>query len=265
MKVGVIGGTGFYNLLDQVNEMTVDTEYGEILVYQGEHAGKEVYFIPRHGASHDSLAHQVNYKGIITAMTKLGVEKVLGMCAVGSLTLDIPVGGFALLNQFVDVTTKRDNTFGKYSCDMSTPYCPDLRNDFIQSAENLNIYLYHNATYICVDGPRYETSAEIKLYASWGMHVVGMTNATEAALAREAGLCYSVVTMASDIAAGITDTPPDLAMHKKVINENKDKMANLILNAISNVTEDSTCGCKAAYERAIKAREDKLKKAGVAN
>jgi 5'-methylthioadenosine phosphorylase len=260
MKIGVIGGTGFYNLLDQVKEITVSTEYGDVLIFQGQHAGKEVYFLPRHGGNHDSLAHEVNYRGNMMAMKLLGVQRVLSTCAVGSLNLEIPVGHFALLDQFVDLTTNRIRTYGKYSVDVSNPYCAELRKHFLEAAEKQALSLRPKATYITVDGPRYETGAEIALYRLWGMDVVGMTNGTEAALARELGLCYSVVTLATDLAAGISDVPPDLEMHTNVVKQNKEKLAKLLLTTIELVQENDQCDCKKAYKRAIQARAEKLEK-----
>lgn len=260
MKIGVVGGTGFYDLLDETKEVNVDTEFGTITLYHSDFAGKDVYFLPRHGLSHDSLAHEVNYKGNMLALKKCGVERVFAMCAVGSLTVDIPVGKFALLDQFVDITTNRDKTYGLYSVDLTEPYCSDLRENFMEAARELEVDLVPKATYICVDGPRYETSAEIKLYKSWGMDVVGMTNATEASLARELGLCYSVVTLATDLAAGISDVPPDLDTHKKIVDENKEQMSQLMLGAIKKVSSEKQCSCYQSYERAVKAREEKLGK-----
>ncbi|WLD93585.1 MTAP family purine nucleoside phosphorylase [Alkalihalobacillus sp. AL-G] len=258
-KVGVIGGTGFYDLLEQSEEINVKTDFGDVFLYKGNYADKEVYFLPRHGKNHDSLAHEINYRGNMVALKELGIEHVLSMCAVGSLTLDIPVGGFALLDQFVDVTTNRVKTYGKYSVDITNPYCENLRQNFLEAAEEVGIDLVPKATYICVDGPRYETGAEIQLYKNWGMDVVGMTNSTEASLARELGLAYSVVTLTTDIAAGISDVAPDLEMHKNVVIENKQKMIDLFLAAIKRVDTNKESEAKQAYERALKAREEKLK------
>ncbi len=258
MKLGIIGGTGFYELIEWDEEITVETEFGDVPVFRASHAGKEICFLPRHGVNHDLLAHEVNYRGNMLAMKQLGVERVLTTCAVGSLNPEIPVGHFALLDQFVDATTNRANTYGRYSVDVSQPYCPDLRKDFVEAAGEMGLELTERATYICVDGPRYETGAEIQLYCNWGMDVVGMTNATEAALARELGLCYAVVTIATDLAAGISDVPPDLEMHKNVVRENKDKMAELILGAANRVSEERACGCFEAYERAVHARAKQL-------
>jgi len=263
MKIGIIGGTGFYDLLKETVELTVATGFGDIVIYKGEHAGKEVYFLPRHGEDHNCLAHEINYRGNILALKQLGIDHVLAMCAVGSLNPDIPVGHFALLDQFVDVTTNRIKTYGKYSVDIGFPYDEDLRHAFIKAAGELGIELTPKATYITVDGPRYETSAEINLYRQWGMDVVGMTNGTEASLARELGLAYAVVTLATDLAAGISDVAPDLELHKNVVKDNKAKMAKLFLKTIELVGGEKRSAAKLAYECAIEARREKLSESAV--
>lgn len=260
MKIGIVGGTGFYNLVDGMKEVQVSTEYGDVVVYEGEYAGKEIYFLPRHGKSHDSLAHQINYRANMMALKQLGTDHVLAMCAVGSLNPDIPVGALALLDQFMDVTTKRVTTYDKYSVEITQPYCPDLNATFLEAAKELDIEITPKANYICVDGPRYETALEINIYKQWGMDVVGMTNATEAILARELGIAYAVVTMSTDLAAGTTDVPPDLDTHKNVVIDNQDKIRDLFLKTIELATDDKPSIAHEAYARALKARKEKLEK-----
>ncbi|SDZ76948.1 5'-methylthioadenosine phosphorylase [Thalassobacillus cyri] len=265
MKIGIIGGTGFYNLVDDMKERTVTTEYGDAIVYEGEHAGKEIYFLPRHGKTHDSLAHQINYRANMMALKQLDIDHVIAMCAVGSLNPEIPVGKLALLDQFYDATTNRINTYDKYSVEITQPYCPDLNQTFKNAAETLDIDLVPKANYVCVDGPRYETALEIQLYKQWGMDVVGMTNATEAILARELGLAYAVVVISTDLAAGTTDVPPDLDTHKNVVKDNQEKIKELFLKTVELATDDKPSIAHEAYERALAARAEKLKKAQVTN
>ncbi|MBM7552084.1 MTAP family purine nucleoside phosphorylase [Thalassobacillus pellis] len=265
MKIGIVGGTGFYNLVDDMKERTIATEYGEAVVYEGQHAGKEIFFLPRHGKSHDSLAHEINYRANMLALKELGVDHVIAMCAVGSLNPEIPVGALAMLDQFMDATTKRVTTYGKYSVEITQPYCPDLTNTFLAAADELNIDIVPKANYICVDGPRYETSLEINVYKQWGMDVVGMTNATEAILARELGIAYAVVVISTDLAAGTTDVPPDLDTHKNVVLDNQEKIKQLFLKTIELATDDKPSIAHEAYERALAARKEKLKKAETTN
>ncbi|MED3716502.1 MTAP family purine nucleoside phosphorylase [Geobacillus thermodenitrificans] len=260
MKIGIVGGTGFYELLKDTKAIEVSTEYGNILVYEGKHAGREIYFLPRHGKDHDCLAHEINYRGNMMALKNLGVEHVLAMCAVGSLNPEISVGDLTLLDQFVDFTTNRVKTYGKYSVDISNPYDQQLGQLLLNAARELGIHLRPKATYICVDGPRYETAAEINLYRQWGMDVVGMTNATEATLARELGIAYAVIALATDLAAGISDVAPDLEMHRNVVKENKQRLVQLFLKAIELFDIQGKSEAKLAYERALEARKEKLKK-----
>lgn len=260
MKVGIVGGTGFYNLVDGMKEITVSTEYGEAIVYEGKHTDKEIYFLPRHGKNHDCLAHEINYRANMQALKDLGINHVLAMCAVGSLNPEIPVGALALLDQFMDVTTNRIKTYGKYSVEITQPYCPDLRQSFLDAAKELDLQITPKANYICVDGPRYETALEINVYKQWGMDVVGMTNATEAILARELGLAYAVVTISTDLAAGTTDVPPDLDTHKNVVKDNQQKIKELFLKTIEYVSDEKPSIAHEAYERALSARKEKLKK-----
>ena len=260
MKIGIVGGTGFYDLVEGMKEITVSTEYGDAVVFEGKHAGKEIYFLPRHGKNHDSLAHEINYRANMKALKKLGINHVIAMCAVGSLNPDIPVGALALLDQFMDVTTTRIKTYGQYSVEITQPYCPDLNQSFLDAAKELGLEITPKANYICVDGPRYETSLEINVYKQWGMDVVGMTNATEAILAREQGLAYAVVTISTDLAAGTTDVPPDLDTHKNVVKDNQQKIRDLFLKTIELVSDEKPSIAHEAYERALAARKEKLEK-----
>lgn len=256
MKIGITGGTGFYHLLDEMEEQTVSTEYGEVTAFKGIHAGKEVHFLPRHGKNHNTLAPFINYRANMMALKQLGVERILAVSAVGAINREIEVGSLSLLDQFVDFTT-REKSYGKYSVDITEPFCPELQEVFKQAARNIDEPLRERTTLICVDGPRYETRAEIQLFAKWGMDVVGMTNATEASLARELGMCYSVVTLATNPAPGLTDVAPSLKVHKAVSDSKKETVKNLFLEAVQLVKDVQSCSCKEAYDRAFLARAGK--------
>jgi 5'-methylthioadenosine phosphorylase len=256
MKVGIIGGTGFYQLLDGMVEQTVYNEYGEVQVLKGNHAGKEVYFLPRHGKDHNTLAPYINYRANMMALKQLGVERILAVSAVGAIHPEIQVGSLALLDQFVDFTT-REKSYGKYSVDITEPFCPELQEVFKQAARNIGEPLREKTKLICVEGPRYETRAEVQLFATWGMDVVGMTNATEASLARELGMCYSVVALATNPAPGLTNVTLSLQMHKAVSESKKETIRKLFLEAIQLVTEAESCSCKEAYERSFLERKGK--------
>ncbi|MDN5344793.1 MAG: 5-methylthioadenosine phosphorylase [Clostridia bacterium] len=259
MPIAVIGGTGFYKLLENTVPLQLRNEYGSVELMRGNYQGREVIFLPRHGKNHEFLAHEINYRANMKALQELGITRILATCAVGSLNPEIQAGDLVLIDQFVDFTSNRPKSFNKYSVDMSEPYCPQLRSCFLQAAKELDIDVRDRGTYICGNGPRYETRAEIKLFQQWGMDVIGMTNATEAVMARELGFCYAVVTIATNMAPGITAAPPDLATHRRVVQENRARLTQLLLKTITLVPEERHCDCRASYERALAARASQLK------
>ncbi|MDQ0199714.1 MTAP family purine nucleoside phosphorylase [Neobacillus ginsengisoli] len=247
MKIGLIGGTGLYDLFHLLTEQCIETEYGQVPLLKGEYEGKKVYFLPRHGTVHGVLAPYVNYKANLMALKKAGVDQIIAVSAVGSVNPDIPISGLTLPDQLVDFTRRRENTYGKFSADMTLPFCPDLQQAVRSAAQENGQKLYENTTLICVDGPIYETRNELQLFSSWGMDIVGMTNATEAALARELGICFSVVTLSTDLATGFASIPPDLATHKKVAAENKEKVKALVEKALSLLPKQKSCQCAKSY------------------
>lgn len=210
MKVGIIGGTGVYAIpgLETKEEM-IETQYGQAKVYIGQGKNDDLVFLARHGVDHSIPPHKVNYRANITALKKLGVARVMATYAVGSLTTMIPPGGMVLLDQFIDIAIPRVNTFfqggefGLGHTDMVEPYCTTLRNTVHRLAQEKGFSLLPNGTYVCANGPRFETSAEVRLFGNWGGDVVGMTGATETALAREAGLHFAAVAFSVNYGAGL--------------------------------------------------------------
>ena len=254
MRIGIVGGTGLYQLLDSAREERVATPYGEVSLYHGAHRDLEVAFLPRHGLGHGLLAYQVNYRANMMALNQVGVERILSNSAVGSMNPEMKGGDLVLLDQFVDFCKRRESTYGEISVDMTEPYCRELRSVFLKAAGRLGVSVHPRANYICVDGPRYETPAEIAVYRQWGMDVVGMTNATEAALARELGMCYSVLAMVTNLIGSDPGASPDLKAHKQLVETNRARLAQILLEAITLVPEEKSCSCEAAYRRAVAAR-----------
>ncbi len=257
MKIAIIGGTGLYDtsFLNNPKEEIIETEYGKTKVYKSEIEDRELIFLPRHGIQHGVLAYQVNYHANMKALEQLGIKKAIAMNAVGSLNPDMKVGDLVLIDQFMDFAWNRKSTFGEHSVNMTNPYCPKLRSEFIKSAEKLDIELHEKGNYLCTGGPRYETALEVKVFRSWGMDVVGMTNSTEATLARELGICYSTVNLVTDMAAGITEVEPDLALHRKVVSDNIDKLKKLLFTTAMNVEDYDDCMCQDLYKKAVEARK----------
>lgn len=245
IKTLLVGGTGFSNLdyLDNVAPHVVRTPFGGVTIYQGQYQGVDTGFLPRHGMHHDRLAHQVNYRANVWAARDLGFERLLGMSAVASLRLDIHVGDFVLLDQLVDFTEGRADTFHLRSVNMTEPFCRQMRQTVLAVGQQEGVEIHPTATYICFKGPRYETAAEIRLFQSWGMDVIGMTNATEAALCRELGLCYSTIALVTNMGAGLTEQGPDLQRHRQVTQNNLPKLKNLVLAGLLAMPSEKDCQC----------------------
>ncbi len=249
-KFGVIGGSGIYTLEGvDIQWITVVTPYGDVEVGASEIAGREVFFMPRHGKNHSLPPHKVNYRGNIWALASLGVKRIIATNACGSLNKDFPPGYLVLPDQFLDFTKSRPSTFydepGKVAhTDMTIPYCPQIRSEIMKAASEIGFENIHNGgTYVTTEGPRFETSAEIKAYRMLGGDLVGMTSVPEVVLAREAGMCYSSISIVTNFAAGIS---PDVLTHEEVL-EMMEKItpvvASLILKTIENFPEEKTCQC----------------------
>jgi len=259
-EIAVIGGSGVYSMatLKGASTISVKTPYGqspEILV--GKLGGRNVAFLPRHGKGHTVPPHLVNYRANIWALHKLGVKRILATTASGTLNPQIRPGELALLTQFIDLTKTRPSTFydgkkaGVVHIDVSEPYCLELRQVLSKTAKDLRVKLHPSTTYACMEGPRFETAAEIKALKTLGCDMVGMTNVPECVLAREMEICYAAVGIATNWAAGISKVK---LTHADVIEKMKSSIGNvqkLFLEAISRIPEKRKCKCDCALEGAV--------------
>jgi 5'-methylthioadenosine phosphorylase len=207
-RIAIIGGTGFSRALVSGQPETVETEYGPATITRGSLSdSRELIFLARHGAGHHLPPHQINHRANIAALRDLGVTAIFATAAVGSLTLKIAPGDFVILDDFLDCTKAGVTTFFDTEVrhtDFSQPYAPALREILLTSAgDTLGAAVHPQGTYLCVSGPRYETPAEIRLFAQWGASVVGMTSAPEAILCREAGLDYAAVAVVTNYGCGL--------------------------------------------------------------
>ncbi|OIN86509.1 MAG: methylthioadenosine phosphorylase [Alphaproteobacteria bacterium CG1_02_46_17] len=205
--LGIIGGTGFYKLegLEVIEEIDADTPFGKpsAPLARVRYADKEVIFLPRHGARHQFLPHEVNYRANIYALKQAGIRQIVGFSAIGSLREDIAPGEFAIPEQYIDwVKDGRVKTFfgSGIAAHVSTakPVCSNLTQALADAAQRINTKLHTGKTYICVDGPRLGTQAESHFFRQIGGDLVGMTNVPEVFLAREAQICYATVGIATD-------------------------------------------------------------------
>ena len=201
---GVITGTGVTERFDLSRPKSVRTAYGRATVYLQE--GGDYVLIPRHGAAHSLPPHGINYRANIAALEQLGVREVVASSAVGSMNRGFGVGRIGLVEQFLDFTKRRQNTFFErrvVHTDMTNPYSGRLNRKLAEAAEKLGVDVRGRLVYVCAEGPRFETAAEIRMYRALGGDVVGMTGVPEVVLADELGMEYASVVMATNWAAGL--------------------------------------------------------------
>ena len=173
-EIGIIGGTGFYKFLDVFEEVKVDTPFGPPSgpIALGSVNERKVAFLPRHGAQHQFPPHMVNYRANLWALKELGVNRVIGPCAAGSLQPEVKPGDFVFCHQFVDRTTGRKDTYydGPRAVHISSanPYCPEMRKTGIKAAETLGVSYHTHGTMVVIQGPRFSTKAESKWFLLWG-------------------------------------------------------------------------------------------------
>lgn len=252
MSLAIIGGTGIDEMKEFVSEqaVSVSTRFGSADIIRGEYNGKSLFFVPRHGLDHSIPPSRINYRAQIAALKKLGVEHVIGICAVGSLSKDLQPGSFAILRDFIDLTKHREDTFFNIPgepvvhTDFTCPYCPNITDALAQSCADASNSYKANAIYVGVEGPRYETPAEIKLYGSWGANVIGMTNLPEAVLAREAGLCYGVICVVTNFAAGISAAPLSHDEVRNTVASASDALIEVLHNSLERIVNNGGCTCR---------------------
>ncbi len=254
IKVAIIGGTGVYNqsLLENEKAIKVETRFGTVKMNRGEHQGRTVFFVARHGGGHSVPPHLVNYKANIAALKKLEVTAVIATAAVGTMRKSMPPGSKVVINQFIDFTKNRVPTFFEgeegfvVHTDFSEPYCFEVREAVLRAGKKLGQEVIDGGCYICAEGPRFETPAEIKMMEKWGGDLVGMTNVPEVVLAREAGLCYATIALPTNYAAGISPAP---LTHEEVLEEmerGKPHLDQLLATSLLEIKAEHSCRCHEA-------------------
>jgi len=257
-EIGIIGGTGLYDpkLLKNVEEVTVDTPYGapSDAITIGELAGRHVAFLPRHAKKHTIRPTDINSRANIFALKKLGVQRILAPSAVGSLKEDYKPGDIAFVDQFIDRTTRREQSFytKKKVCHISVaePMCTELRQTLIAIAKEIGIRAHPTGTYVCIEGPRFSTKAESRLFRSWGADVIGMTLVPECVLAREAEVCYASIATITDYDVW-KDHPVSADEVVATMKASVEKVKRIILETVSRLPKERDCGCKDALKCAF--------------
>lgn len=255
-EIGVFGGSGFYAFLDDVRHVPVHTPYGapSAPLAVGDVGGRPVAFLPRHGVHHELPPHKLNYRANLWAMRELGVRRIVGPCAAGSLQPGIKPGDFVVCDQLVDRTSGRSDTFfdggvvGHVS--FADPYCPDLGAALVDAARRLDITVHPGGTVVVVQGPRFSTRAESAWYRAAGWEVVNMTQYPEAYLARELGICYAAVALVTDYDTGVegVDGAEPVTMDEvfRVLADNVERTRSLLFAAIPALAASPPCRCAEA-------------------
>jgi 5'-methylthioadenosine phosphorylase len=249
--VGVFGGSGFYSFLEDVEEHWIETPYGlpSDRVTIGRVGDKRVAFLPRHGRDHRFPAHAINYRANLWAMKSLGVTRIFGPAAVGSLQPHVKPGDFVITDQFVDRTTGRRDTFydGPITTHVSSadPYCPTLRPTLSGIARELSLPVHDQGTVVVIQGPRFSTRAESRWFRAQGWEIVNMTQHPEVILARELEICYASIALVTDYDVGVEGDPGAKPVsHHEVMTQfgaNIAKLRGLLLETIRRLPGANTC------------------------
>jgi 5'-methylthioadenosine phosphorylase len=259
--IGVIGGSGLYEMegLSEVTTVRVDTPFGapsdEFVT--GFLDGVKMVFLPRHGRGHRFLPSEVNYRANIYGMKKLGVGRIISVSAVGSLKEAIVPGHIVVPDQFIDRTkgVRHDTYFGNgivAHVSLADPVCSCLSDVLYGAAQRAGATVHKGGTYICMEGPAFSTRAESFMYIGLGGSVIGMTNLTEAKLAREAEICYGVIALSTDYDCWHT-AHEDVSVEAviQIIKQNVAMAKNIIREAVAHIGAERDCACASALQHAI--------------
>jgi 5'-methylthioadenosine phosphorylase len=258
-EIGVFGGSGFYSFLEGVEEVTVDTPYGSpsAPLSVGSIGGRSVAFMPRHGSKHELPPHRVPYRANLWAMKELGVQRIVGPCAAGSLQVEVKPGHFVICDQLVDQTSGRADTF--YDGPETThigfadPYCPEMRTVAVSQGRDQGLDLHDRGTVVAVQGPRFSTRAESAFYRAQGWEVINMTQYPESVLARELELCYLNISLITDYDVGVEGEDVEPVSHEmvvKVFEENNAKLRDLLFRIVPELPVERACPCASALQGA---------------
>ncbi|MGM0595464.1 MAG: S-methyl-5'-thioadenosine phosphorylase [Myxococcota bacterium] len=245
MYLGVIGGSGFYKIkeLKIKDERQIWTPFGKPSspLYFGKINGLDLVFLARHGQGHVVPPHQLNYRANIWALKSVGVTHILSVSAVGSLKKNIPPGDMVLIDQIIDATRRRHLTFYDdlaVHVSLADPICMDLANITAHAAKTLKVKIHQGGTYVCIDGPQFSTRAESIMFKNGGASVIGMTNATEARLAREAELHFCTLAMVTDFDCWLEEEENvSVAAVVKTMEQNSQNAAAILANLCIQISQ----------------------------
>jgi len=253
-KLGIIGGSGLYDIegFEYLEEIIMQTEYGDPSDTYRVFKYKDVrfYFLNRHGRNHNTPPHKVNYRANIDGFKRLGIDHIISITATGGINSSYKPGDIVIPDDGVDMTSGRLHTYYDkdliHHIDFTEPFCPRLRGVLENSAVSADVNAAFNGTYICTNGPRLETKAEIKAFDRWGADLVGMTLFPECNLAREQELCYANISVITNYAAGISATKLTADEVVEEMGKATEKLKSIISMIPVYFNEERECSCPTA-------------------
>lgn len=244
----IIGGTGVYSTGHKKREEKVKTIFGEVDLDIVNIEGEDIVFLARHGKSHSVPPHLINYRANMMALKEIGVNYIYATAAVGSCNEKYAPGDVVIINDFIDFTKLRPVTFfdgeneSVKHVDMSDPYCKNMREEFSLEAKNTALDIKGEAVYVSVEGPRFETASEIKMFKNLGGDVVGMTTVPEVVFAKELGMCYSTIGIITNWCTGISG---EIELHdiQGAVDKNRDKIRDTFIRVFNKGLDKNRCNC----------------------
>lgn len=279
VEIGIIGGTGADVELENAQSYKVHTPFGapSDLLTIGMFGNKKVAFLARHGPNHQIPPHNLNYRANLWAMKELGVKRIFSPCAVGGLTPETDKGVFVVVDQYIDRTKGRKETFYEGGVvahvGQADPFCPEMNEVFYSTGKELGLNIRKGGTYICINGPRFSTRAESRMFANWGGDVVGMTVYPEVILAAELNMCYSSIATVTDLdswachcekcgvvmyadvcpTCGSKITPLSVSIEEilETMAKNTENLKKLISHSLPKIPSEPHCHCPHARDGAL--------------
>lgn len=259
-KIGFIGGSGLYDFdgFQDMKTISMDTPFGKPSseYVLGIYDGKEFVFLPRHGKDHEYNPTNINFRANIYGFKKLGITNLFSMSAVGSMKLKLKLEHIVVPDQFIDITRTRKNTFFDEDivvhCSLADPVCPSMLQYIQGTLSSLNYQGHIGGTYICIEGPHFSSRAESFLYKSWGVDIIGMTNATEAKLCKEAEICYCSLAFITDYDCWHSEEEDVSTVDiLQVLKRNSMKAKTIIKDIMNNYVHDDKCNCQMSLKNSI--------------
>lgn len=266
-RIGIIGGSGLYDIegIKDIQKVEVDTPFGRPsdAFTIGKLAGREVVFLPRHGAGHTIIPSQLPFRANIYGMKKLGVEQIIAVSAVGSMKEEIRPLDIVIPDQFFDRTKARVDTFfgdGVVAhVGMADPVCAGVAEALHRAAKQVGVRVHKGGTYVCIEGPQFSTRAESLVYRQLGVSVIGMTNLQEAKLAREAEICYATLALSTDYDCWhVEEETVTVEMIIANLKKNVENAKKIIKVTIPELPKVRNCPCSTALKNAIITRPEAI-------